>query len=139
MARDRLQTGGHRRKREAHAPVASSPPLVALQRSAGNAAVTGLIQRDLLHDARQQVDAIECTVNTEISLALAQKAKTAAAGGVSDAELRTLRSEALSDDTITDDERMFLAGLLDSTNASTVAGARIAAGTKFTFSRASIE
>jgi hypothetical protein len=139
VARDRLDPRKDPREREQRLRPASEPPLLALQRSAGNAAVAGLVQRKLLHDAASHVDRVEFTVGTEISLNLATKAQAVAAAGVNDAELRTLRTEALGDDTIDDNERMFLAGLLDAANATAVAAARIAAGTKFTFSRASIE
>ena len=139
VARDRLDPRKDPRERAQRPQPAPDPPLLALQRSAGNAAVAGLVQRKLLHDARSHVDRVEFTVGDEISLTLATKAQAVAAAGVNDAELRTLRIEALGDDTIDDNERMFLAGLLDAANASAVAAARIAAGTKFTFSRASIE
>ena len=139
MALERIDVRGHRRARPGHADRTPEPPMLALQRSAGNAAVARLIQRAFARDASHHVTGLEFTVGTEISLALANKAHAAAAGGVNDAELRTLRTEALTDDTINDDERMFLAGLQDAANASTVGAARIATGTKFTFSRASIQ
>jgi uncharacterized protein DUF4157 len=77
-------------------------------------------------------DSVEFRVGTEISATLASAAKKIAAGGVT---LKGLRSVALSDDTIDHEERGFLAGLLDSANASKVAGG----GTSFVFTKASID
>jgi hypothetical protein len=80
-------------------------------------------------------DSVEFRVGTEISAPLAKAAKKIAAGGVTKDELKGLRSVALSDETIDHEERGFLAGLLDSANASKVAGG----GTSFVFSKASID
>lgn len=80
-------------------------------------------------------DSVEFRVGTEISATLANAAKKIAAGGVTKDELKGLRSVALSDDTIDHEERGFLAGLLDSANASKVAGG----GTSFVFTKASID
>jgi hypothetical protein len=106
-------------------------------------AEAGVLQRSTLvkdSSTPPRVIAVEFTVGVDVSLSLATMAQPLAAGGVTDTKLRQLRREALSgDDTISDDERMFLAGLRDPANATTVAAARIAAGTKLTFSRASIE
>jgi hypothetical protein len=80
-------------------------------------------------------DSVEFRVGTEISATLANAAKKIAAGGVTKDELKGLRSVALSDKTIDHEERGFLAGLLDSANASKVAGG----GTSFVFTKASID
>ncbi len=108
----------------------------------GDLAVAGFLQRKLVYDssAPPRAIAVEFTVDGEVSLPLATMAQTLVAGGVTDTKLRQLRREALrGDETISDDERMFLAGLLDPANARTVATAAITAGTKLTFSRASIQ
>ena len=80
-------------------------------------------------------DSVEFRVGTEISAKLAKAAKKIAPGGVTKDELKGLRSVALSDETINHEERGFLAGLLDSANASKVAGG----GKSFVFTKASID
>jgi hypothetical protein len=144
------------RKRERHCPEALEPPprqrastsaaVVLPLHEAGNAAVSRLLggaPRRLLRrpvaDAKGTVTAIEFTVGQEIPVGLAALAKSVAAGGVTDKELRKLRLKALKDETINDDERMFLAGLLDPGNAGQVSGASVKAGAKLTFPRGSIE
>ena len=121
--------------------------VLAFQRTAGNVAVTRMLARAELQRSRMikgsgtfpLTVAVEFTVGADVSLDLVTTAKEAASGGVADAELRRLRDKALADETINDDERMFLAGLLDPANARQVARARIVAGTRLTFSRTSIE
>jgi hypothetical protein len=79
-------------------------------------------------------ESVEFRVGNEISARIANAAKIAA-GGVTKDELKGLRSVALSDETIDHEERGFLAGLLESVNASKVAGG----GTSFIFTKASID
>ena len=92
----------------------------------------GLLAR---RPAPGQSDSVEFRAGTEISATLVNAAKKIAVGGVTKDELKGLRSVALSDDTIDHEERGFLAGLLDSANASKVAGG----GTSFVFTKASID
>jgi hypothetical protein len=90
--------------------------VVALQRSAGNHAVARALQRKIVTDAHDNVTAIRFTVGTELTAAFAAKAKAQANAGKVD--LEKLRGEALADDTVNDDERMFMAGLLDARNVA---------------------
>ncbi len=142
---DRARTSADRAGRR-DAPAAPQPnrrtaaAVLRLQAAAGNRAVARLLARDVVRDPQHKALGIKFTVGVEIRIGLAQKAQQLAAGGIDDAKLRQLRAEALTvDETIDDDERMFMAGLLDPDNAHHVAAARIAAGTAFTFPRASIE
>jgi Domain of unknown function (DUF4157) len=80
-------------------------------------------------------ESIEFRVGNEIRARLANASKRIAVGGVTKDELKGLRSVALLDETIDHGERGFLAGLLDSANASKVAGG----GTSFIFTKASID
>lgn len=113
-------------------------PLLVLQRHAGNAAVSRLLQRVPITDMTGMVAQIEFTVGTEIGADLAVLAKKVAATGVTVDELRKLRTQALKGETIGDDERMFLAGLLEPANAQLVAQSPATAGTKYRFDRSSI-
>ena len=75
-------------------------------------AVAGLVQRStFVQDENKHAVAVRLTVGTDIGLPLAQRAQAVAAGGVTDAELRRLRADALGDSTISDAERMVLAAL----------------------------
>jgi hypothetical protein len=101
-------------------PRPSTPaPVPALQRTAGNHAVARALQRKPIMDAQDHVTAIRFTVGTEITTALAQKAKQLVNDAkLDDSDLEKLRTEALADATVNDDERMFMAGLLDASNAA---------------------
>jgi hypothetical protein len=82
---------------------------------------------------------VEFVVGDEISAALVQRAKLAVKGDVK-SSIGSLRKDALGeggaiagDGTITDDERMFLAGLLEPENAALVAAMSTRAGSTVTF------
>jgi hypothetical protein len=62
-----------------------------------------------------------------------------AVDGVSAKELVKLREGALADQIVDDNERIFLAALLDPANAKLVTAMGVGRGAKVTFSRASIQ
>jgi hypothetical protein len=94
--------------------------VLALQRTAGNRAVTRALQRQVIAGQEGHGRTVRFTVGTEIAAAFAQKAKQLAADGkVSARDLEQLRTEALAgDETVDDDERMFMAALLDARNVA---------------------
>src|SRR2546423_5313345 len=94
--------------------------VLGLGRAAGNHAIARALQRKVVLDAHGQASAVRFTVGTEITAALAQKAKQLANDGKLDAgDLEKLRTEALTgDESVNDDERMFIAGLLDARNVA---------------------
>jgi hypothetical protein len=110
---------------------------VMQQAPAGSRSATPRLQRRVVGIAGRASD-IEFTVGREISVALAKKAKGAAAGGITPAELGDLHQAALGDGTVSDDERMFLAGLLEADNAAAVAAMTVTPGSVVTFSIPSI-
>jgi hypothetical protein len=128
------QSSGDSRRSNAHASKRAGvePLVLALQRTAGNAAVSRVLAR---RPAPGHPDQVEFRVGVEIGGALAGAAKKAAPGGVTVAELRGLRKVALGDETIDHEERGFLAGLLEPANATQVAGA----AAPYRFSKASID
>ena len=95
------------------------PDLLALQRSAGNQACVRLLQRKTTPAAGGGL-LVQFTVGIEISSRLAKEAlERTAAGPLTDEDLGELRETALaSGRTIDDDERMFLAAMLDGRNAA---------------------
>ena len=97
------------------------------------------LQRRLVGPPKGAISDVEFTVGQEVSFTLAQKAKAAAAKGITTKILSDLRETALADGTISDDERMFLAGLLEPGNAAIVAATAVKAGATITFSRSTIE
>jgi hypothetical protein len=117
----------------------SAPPLdlLALQRSAGNQACMRLLQRKTTASPAGGL-LVQFTVGAEISSQLAAEALARTANGpLADDDLGALRETALgSGRTIDDDERMFLAALLDAGNAAQLqkqrAGAGFATGSSFT-------
>jgi hypothetical protein len=90
---------------------------LALQRTAGNRATRALLQRAVLAD--EKVPMVRFTVGAEIGASLAALGWSRTTGGaLDDAALDELRQLALqSDETIDDDERMFIAALLDRRSA----------------------
>ena len=96
-----------------------------------------LLQRRVVAVSGKASD-VEFVVGREISAALARAAKVAAVGGITPKELGKLREVALADGTITDDERMFLAGLLQADNAAAVATMSVTPASAITFSAQSI-
>jgi Domain of unknown function (DUF4157) len=110
---------------------------VTQQATAGSRSATRLLQRRVIGVAGHASD-IEFTVGKEIPVALAKKAKAAAAGGITPVQLGNLREVALADGTVSDDERMFLAGLLEADNAAAVAAMTATPGSAVTFSVPSI-
>jgi hypothetical protein len=133
--RDGREPPRPRQERSAHGPGAS---VLALHAAIGNAAVGRLLRKPIFDD-KDKLTGIEFTVGDEIDASLAQLAKSLAKDGVTDKERDSLRERALKDATITDNERMFLAGLLDPANAKLVADASMKRGTKVTFTRKSIQ
>jgi hypothetical protein len=96
---------------------AGSRDALALQRTAGNRATRALLQRAVLTD--EKVPMVRFTVGVEIAASLASLAwSRTTTGSLDDAALAELREVALrTDETIDDDERMFIAALLDRRNA----------------------
>ncbi len=114
---DRIRPGRERRRKTPVAPAAASGDAFALQRAAGNRATRALLQRAVLTD--EKLPMVRFTVGVEISSALAALAwSRTTAGALDDAALGELRQLALqTDETIDDDERMFIAALLDRRSA----------------------
>ncbi|HET6870661.1 MAG TPA: hypothetical protein VFH80_32420 [Solirubrobacteraceae bacterium] len=98
-------------------PAARSHEALALQRVAGNRATRALLQRAVLTD--EKLPMVRFTVGVEIGSSLAALAwSRTTSGALDDAALGELRQLALkTDETIDDDERMFIAALLDRRNA----------------------
>jgi hypothetical protein len=112
IERDRSVPAAGRR-----APADRAAGILALQRSAGNHAVTRVLSRNVVTDAHDQLVGMRCTVGKELTAAFAQEAKRQAGAGRVDAE--KLRTAALSsDETVDDYERMFIAALLDVRNVA---------------------
>lgn len=111
----------------------TAPPVgafvLALQRSAGNRAVSRLLQRRPVGDG-SRATGIAFTVGVECSPEFARAAKRAVADGVVDErDLGELRQAALADDaSVSDDERMFMAALLDPANVALLRSRMFAAG-----------
>jgi hypothetical protein len=87
------------------------------------------------------VSGYEFVVGTELSAAFAAAAKVAVRGGpVGTAQLSTLRTAALAgDESVSDHERMFMAGLLEGGNATALQRSRFrAVGDRITFPAATI-
>lgn len=106
-----------------------------LQRSAGNRATTRAVQRVAVTSAGT-LTGFSFTIGSEVSPKVAQAAKKAATdGAVTTRELSTLRTAALAiDETVSDHEQLFLAGLLDPVNARALHAASFAAaGDTITF------
>ena len=122
-----------RREPEAH-------PLLALQHAIGNRATAVALARDPVRDAAGTITAHRFDVGTHISAAVAAEAKrVAAAGAITTAQLTSIRTNTLAaDSTIDDNERLFMAGLLDAANARTMAAASVSPGDRIEFPAASI-
>ena len=122
-----------RREPEAH-------PLLALQHAIGNRATAAALARDPVRDAAGTITAHRFDVGTHISAAVAAEAKrVAAAGAITTAQLTSIRTNTLAaDSTIDDNERLFMAGLLDAANARTMATASVSPGDRIEFPAASI-
>lgn len=124
----------HHRDERATGPAEPAPELplsqlLALQRSAGNRACAHLLQRKATAAPGGGLQ-VQFTVGTEISSRLAAEALArTAAGPLDDEAIGELRETALaSGRTIDDDERMFLAAMLDARNAAQLQRERAAAG-----------
>jgi hypothetical protein len=94
-----------------------SPDALTLQRTAGNRATRALLQRAIV--TGEKLPMVRFTVGVEIGSSLAELAWSRTAGGALDeTALAELRQVALqTDETIDDDERMFIAALLHPRNA----------------------
>ncbi len=94
--------------------------VLALQRGAGNRAVASMLARRVIgNDPSTRV--VRLTVGVELTTRLAQRAwELTAKGPIDEAGVETLRSIALEHwfGTIDDDERLFIAALLDPANAA---------------------
>jgi hypothetical protein len=106
------RAGDARRSRQA-GPAA----ILALQRSAGNRAIRRMLQREVV--TTTYVPMVRFTIGTEITAEFASAAWAATTrGALNDAGVQTLRDLALQEHgTIDDDERMFIAVLLDTRSA----------------------
>lgn len=93
--------------------------MLTLQQSAGNRAIAAAIQREPVQDAAGTVTAHRFKVGKDVSAAVATAAKDAARDGVVDtADLVRIRTNALAGDhSVDDNERMFMAALLDAASA----------------------
>jgi hypothetical protein len=115
----RIRPGRELPQKTALAPAARPRDALALglQRAAGNRATRALLQRAVLTD--EKLAMVRFTVGAEIDSALAAVAwRRTTNGPLDDAALGELRQLALqTDETIDDDERMFIAALLDGRNA----------------------
>jgi hypothetical protein len=102
------------------------PAILALQRSAGNAAVSGMIARQPRPPHEEPFE-----LGKDISLPLAQQAKRLAAKPIGDAELLQLHDTALeNDESVSDDERLFMTALLEQQNRERLLKAKLRAGEK---------
>jgi len=113
---------------------------LALQRWSGNRAATRVLQRSFRKDAHGGW-LFDFTVGSEISGRLAEEAFTRTRSGpLDDDDLAVLRTIALERDrTIDDNERLFLAALLDPANAKQLHTlASVGDGSKITFAGSSI-
>lgn len=123
----------HRRRQTREPPVprrsAQARPLLGLQRTAGNRAVTSLLQRSPVFDAKGSLVKLRFTLGTEIDGSFAQTAKGLVAHGrVDDPALMALQASAVSArETFSDDEQQFAAALLDPANAATLRRSAFAA------------
>ena len=109
--------------RPARMPTAAQGPaerVLALQRDAGNRAVASILARRVTgNDPSTRV--VHLTVGVELTTKLAQRAwELTAKGPLDEAGVETLRNIALEHwfGTIDDDERLFIAALLDAGNAA---------------------
>lgn len=93
--------------------------MVELQRMAGNRATTAALQREPVQDAAGTVTGHRFEVGKDVSATVAAAAKAAAGDGVVDtADLIRIRTSALAgDESVNDNERLFMAALLDAANA----------------------
>lgn len=108
--------------------------IVRLQSTIGNqAAQRLLVQRDFVRDATGTVIAYEFRLGTELTQAFVDAArKLAADGTLDDADLTRLRNRALKErGTVSDHERLFLAGLMSAANVATLNST--ASGANFQF------
>ena len=121
-------------------PDAPAHPLLALQRAVGNRAIAALLQRSQVTGPTGAVTGYRFEVGAELPVAFAAAAKAQVAkGGLGTPEMEALRSAALADDqSIDDDEQLFMAGLLDAANMQRVAQSRFAAGDAVEFPAASL-
>ena len=113
--------------------------VLALQRSAGNAAVTRVLQRKFRPDGSGGW-LFDFTVGDEISQKLATEAFARTRGGaLGDDDLAELRELALDDRSVDDNERLFLAALMDPANAAKLqAITGFGAGSTVTFASGTI-
>jgi hypothetical protein len=113
----RIRPGRELSRKTAVVPASRSREALALQRAAGNRATRALLQRAVVTD--EKVAMVRFTVGVEIGSALAALAWSRTTDGpLDDTALGELRLLALqTDETIDDDERMFIAALLDRRNA----------------------
>jgi len=134
-----------RPRRPAAAPDAAVAAVLALQRRAGNAAVTRLV-RDSRRAIQREPKKHTFKIGEDVTVDFAAKAKELARDGtVTAAELPALQALALKkgttgsapEGTVGDAERMFMAGLLDPANAALLAETDVKKGSQLTFTFAS--
>jgi|GEM_PF-1354838 len=93
------------------------------------------VQRAPIKNAAGDYTSFEFVIGTELTLEFAELAqKLAADKKIDDADLGKLAKDALDKrETVNDNERMFMAGLMDVTNAKTVKSTKLKAGTSIVF------
>ncbi|HKR98435.1 MAG TPA: hypothetical protein VJU79_02865, partial [Candidatus Dormibacteraeota bacterium] len=114
-------------------PVAAPVPVLptvatvlALQQSAGNRATTAVLARQ-----PKPAHAEKFVIGSDISLPLAKRAQELAGKALGDAQLRELHDLALqTDESVDDDERLFITALLEAGNAERLTAAKVRSGEK---------
>jgi hypothetical protein len=98
------------------------------------------LRRNVKYDAAGNATAFEFRVGVELQQSFVELArKLALAGPIMDGDLRDLRTQALRfRGTVNDNERMFMAGLLDAANVAKLRGMVAGPGASITFTFASI-
>jgi hypothetical protein len=112
------------------APSAPSPAaaVLTLQRQAGNQATAALLARQ---PEPKRVHLEHFVLGSDVSLALAKRAKALATKGLDAAALGELRDLALaSDESVDDSERLFVTALMEPGNPERLAAAKLKAGEK---------
>src|SRR4051794_12729634 len=100
------------------------PAIIALQRSAGNSAVSGILARDPKPANEERFE-----FGKDIGLPLARIAVRLAAKPIGDAELLQLHDKALEDDeSVSDAERLFMTALMEEKNRERLLAAPPASG-----------
>ena len=135
----RRTTADNRRQASQRGSSAAGHPVLALQRLVGNRATARLLSREVVSTIAGQY--VRLVVGSDISISLVALAwSRTTSGPLDDVALAMLHDWALAgDETVDDNERLFLAALLDAGNArSWHADDTPGAGTVIVFSTGSI-